>query len=347
MIEVRTLTDGGQTAAEIATAISAFLDGAKETLDLALYEVRLNGNSAEMVREAVVDAVRRGVTVRLAYNVNHPGPVPVPPPPETKPELLEGLGVELRAIPGVPDLMHHKFVVRDREAVWTGSLNWTEDAWTRQENVVAVVRSTELAHAYTLDFEDLWKTGSVEGTGDVEPRPVPVNGVDVRPWFCPEYGDALAHRMARKITRARRRVRIASPVISSGPILWALADVASSKQVDLTGVVDHTQVEEVLGQWRSLAATRWKVPVLRLVLSSAGFTGKRSTRWSPGANHDYMHAKVAVIDDVVFLGSFNLSNSGETNAENTLEVSDPELADRLAGYIDGVRTRYPAVTLTA
>jgi len=107
------------------------------------------------------------------------------------------------------------------------------------------------------------------------------------------------------------------------------------------------QIEEVLGQWRSLAATRWKVPVLRLVLSSAGFTGKRSTRWSPGAIHDYMHAKVAVIDDVVFLGSFNLSNSGETNAENTLEVKDPELADRLAGYIDGVRTRYPPVALTA
>ena len=99
MIEVRTLTDGGQTADETAEAIASFLDGAEESLDLALYEIRLNGNSAETVRHAVVEAVRRGVTVRLAYNVNHPGQVPVPPPPETKPELLEGLGAELRAIP--------------------------------------------------------------------------------------------------------------------------------------------------------------------------------------------------------------------------------------------------------
>lgn len=347
MIDVRTLTDGGQTAADIAAAISGFLGEAKESLDLAMYEIHLNGSAAETVKRAVVDAVQRGVTVRLVYNVNHPGPVPVPPPPQTEPELLEGLGAELRAIPGIPDLMHHKYVVRDRDTVWTGSLNWTEDAWTIQENVVAVVSSPDIAHAYTLDFEDLWNTGSVEATGDVEPRPVSVDGIDVRPWFCPEYGDALAHRMAKKITRARRRVRIASPVISSGPILWALADVASSKQVDLTGVVDHTQVEEVVTQWSSLVATRWKVPVLKLVLSTANFTGKRSTRWAPGAKHDYMHAKVTVIDDVVFLGSFNLSNSGELNAENMLEVKDAALADRLAAYVDGVRARYPAVALTA
>ncbi len=347
MIDVRTLTDGGQTAADIAAAISGFLGEAKESLDLAMYEIHLNGSAAETVKRAVVDAVQRGVTVRLVYNVNHPGPVPVPPPPQTEPELLEGLGAELRAIPGIPDLMHHKYVVRARDTVWTGSLNWTEDAWTIQENVVAVVSSPDIAHAYTLDFEDLWNTGSVEATGDVEPRPVSVDGIDVRPWFCPEYGDALAHRMAKKITRARRRVRIASPVISSGPILWALADVASSKQVDLTGVVDHTQVEEVVTQWSSLVATRWKVPVLKLVLSTANFTGKRSTRWAPGAKHDYMHAKVTVIDDVVFLGSFNLSNSGELNAENMLEVKDAALADRLAAYVDGVRARYPAVALTA
>ena len=44
-----------------------------------------------------------------------------------------------------------------------------------------------------------------------------------------------------------------------------------------------------------------------------------------------MHAKVTVADDVVFAGSFNLSRSGEMNAENVLEVHDPELAEQLAG----------------
>ena len=53
-----------------------------------------------------------------------------------------------------------------------------------------------------------------------------------------------------------------------------------------------------------------------------------------------MHAKVTVADDVVFAGSFNLSRSGEMNAENVLELHDPELAERLAGFIDEIRERY-------
>ncbi len=71
------------------------------------------------------------------------------------------------------------------------------------------------------------------------------------------------------------------------------------------------------------------------------FSGKRSTPYESGSVHDFMHAKVTVADDVVFLGSFNLSRSGETNAENVLEIADPALAERLAAWIDELRARYP------
>ena len=69
--------------------------------------------------------------------------------------------------------------------------------------------------------------------------------------------------------------------------------------------------------------------------------GSRSTPYGAGSVHDFMHAKVTVADDVVFAGSFNLSRSGEQNAENVLEIHDPALADRLAAYVDEVRARYP------
>jgi hypothetical protein len=47
----------------------------------------------------------------------------------------------------------------------------------------------------------------------------------------------------------------------------------------------------------------------------------------------------------VFIGSFNLSRSGEENAENVLEICEPGLAERMAAFVDTVRARYPAVAV--
>jgi phosphatidylserine/phosphatidylglycerophosphate/cardiolipin synthase-like enzyme len=54
---------------------------------------------------------------------------------------------------------------------------------------------------------------------------------------------------------------------------------------------------------------------------------------------------VTVCDDTTFVGSFNLSRSGEKNAENVLEIEDAAIADRLASFVDAVRARYGAVAL--
>jgi phosphatidylserine/phosphatidylglycerophosphate/cardiolipin synthase-like enzyme len=74
---------------------------------------------------------------------------------------------------------------------------------------------------------------------------------------------------------------------------------------------------------------------------TAPFSAKPSTPYGAGSVHDFMHAKLTVVDDVVFTGSFNLSRSGEQNAENVLEIEDPALAERLAMFVDEVRARYP------
>jgi phosphatidylserine/phosphatidylglycerophosphate/cardiolipin synthase-like enzyme len=128
-------------------------------------------------------------------------------------------------------------------------------------------------------------------------------------------------------------------------VLGTLAEVCAEQRVDCVGVCDWTQTHAVFGQWRENPRSAWKGPLLARVLEGAEFTGKRSTPWRPDALHDYMHAKVTVADDVVFVGSYNLSRSGELNAENVLEFRSEELADRLASYIDEVRARYPAFSL--
>jgi phosphatidylserine/phosphatidylglycerophosphate/cardiolipin synthase-like enzyme len=345
-VELRTLTDGGQAAAEVAGEIATFLNGARESLDLALYDVRLESDSGALVLAALLAAHQRGVRVRLMFDVDHPGPIPVPPPPETRPEALEALPVETRGIAGIPDLMHHKFCVRDGRDVWTGSMNWTEDSWTRQENVVVrVLGSAPLAFAYSLAFDELWDRGTVEGTGTVEPRPVDLgDGLEARPWFTPGYGDALSHRVAKTIGRARRRVRIASPVLTAGPILGTLAEVVNERRCEVRGVLDETQTEDVLRQWARNKASAWKTPLFETIVTRASFAAKRSTPWSPDGVQDFMHAKVVVCDDVSFVGSFNFSRSGERNAENVLELHDAATADTLAHYVDAVSALYPAAT---
>ncbi len=184
----------------------------------------------------------------------------------------------------------------------------------------------------------------VEGSGEVDPRPEDVGGARVRAWFCPGYGDALSHRVAKHIGRAKERVRIASPVLSSGPILATLVEVVNEGRSDVAGVVDDTQVDQVFGQWKTNGVSEWKIPLLRRILEGAQFSGKTSIPWSPTSTHDFMHAKVVVADDTSFVGSFNFSRSGERNAENVLEIRDRTIADRLARYVDEVRVRYPRAT---
>jgi phosphatidylserine/phosphatidylglycerophosphate/cardiolipin synthase-like enzyme len=258
--------------------------------------------------------------------------------------VIEALPFPTRGIPGIPDLMHHKYVVRDGESVWTGSTNWTTDSWTLQENVIVLTHAPAVAAEYARNFEELWSSGDVDRSGHEEPRTVDVAGRQARAWFTPGHGEELSHRIARAIGRSRERIRIASPVITAGPVLGTLAQVAAEARVDLRGVLDRTQMEQVVYQWRTNGRSAWKIPILGSVLEHADFRGKPSTRYSPETPHDFMHAKVTVADDWVFAGSFNLSRSGERNAENVLELRDPELADRLAAYIDEVRGRYEAMS---
>lgn len=353
--ELTFLRDGGQSALSVAEEIASFLSEARESLEIAVYDIHLESENAAPLREALTGALDRGVRVRLIYNVEFGKAIAVPRPPLTRPELVEALPVETRAVPGVPDLMHHKYVVRDGEAILTGSTNWTDDAWTREENLIATLRSRPLAARFRQNFEELWAKTSVERSGHVDSAPIDVGGHRVRPWFAPGHGEAMAHRIARRFALASRRIRIASPVLTSGPILGTLAELAANgsrgsggkRKPDIAAVLDATQVAEVIEQWRKKPQVSWKGPALRSFLGHVPVSGKRSTPWTPESVHDYMHAKIVVADDASFLGSFNLSRSGERNAENMLEIEDAALAERLAAFVDEIRALCPPLTLEA
>lgn len=351
-IETFTLSDGGQRAEDVARRAAEFISGARDSLELALYDVRLPGPAGEIVAASLRAAAGRGVRIRLVYNVDSERPPQLHPPPRTRPDILAELPIEARGVAGIPDLMHHKYLVRDSASIWTGSANWTTDSWTRQENVLVVVGVEGVARAYRANFEELWEHRDVERSGRLEPTPIEAGGATIRAWFTPGRGEALSQAIATAIGGARRRVRIASPVITAGPILGTLAELGAEHErrgvgIDLAGVVDEPQTDTVFAQWRENGSSAWKIPLLAKALTSLPFSGKPSIPWTPDSVHNFMHAKVTVADDTVFLGSFNLSRSGEQNAENVLEVQDPGLAERLAGFVDEVRGRYPPSSIPA
>jgi phosphatidylserine/phosphatidylglycerophosphate/cardiolipin synthase-like enzyme len=212
-LEVTFLQDGAQPAEQVAGELAAFIGAAQRSLDIAIYDLNLAGAPADLVRAAMMAAAGRGVAVRLLYNVDFPNPIPVPPPSQADTAFIASLGVPSKPVSGVPDLMHHKYIVRDAGTpdawVWTGSTNWTNDSWTREENVIVRLPSTDLAAEYARNFAELWTTGRVEGTGKYDQaseqltyRDAPVR---VHVLFSPGRGRQMAHLIADKIAHAKRR----------------------------------------------------------------------------------------------------------------------------------------------
>ena len=335
-ITISTLTDGGQRALDIAGAIAAFLDGASGTLDLAQYDFDLGPETAAVVGDAFRRAAARGSHIRFAYNVDHAMPIPVPPPPRPDQALIARFRVAALPIAGVPDLMHHKYVVRDGEAVWTGSTNWSDDSWTRQENVIVVVESPPLAAAFQRDFDQLWATAATSADGHGRaPSGTTASAPGSRPGYgedalAPDRaGDRAAHGGASGSARRCSRRR---PCSARSP--QVVAEDASTSPVRRRHPDGGGR-----GQWRASNGD-WKLPAARALAAAGPFAAKPSTPYGSGSVHDFMHAKLVVADDTVFIGLFNLSRSGERNAENVLEIEDAALAERLAAFVDAVRSRY-------
>jgi phosphatidylserine/phosphatidylglycerophosphate/cardiolipin synthase-like enzyme len=347
-LELRFLREGGQSVGEIAGSLAAFLGGAQRDVAIAIYDFHVEGEDGQIIARTLQGLRDRGVRVRIVDHDERQTKREVPdnvPRPAAPPEYIDSLGLDVRPVIGFGTLMHHKYAVIDGERVWTGSMNWTEDSFTLQENCIVTVESGALATAYLRDFDQLWERPrhlDKSGRFDVEWSDASVDGeaVRVRPFFCPGRGPELAAFIAGRIACARERVMICSPVLTSGPILGALSDVVGRGEVPVTGVVDRTQMRDVLRQWGALPKASWKPAAFRFVASKAGFGGKRSIPWGPDTVHDFLHAKLVVCDDWAFAGSYNHSRAGEENAENVLAIDGRACADRVAETIAGFAARY-------
>lgn len=377
-------------AKEVAGVLTDFIGAARSSLHMAIYDFRLDGEVADAVVGALNDAAGRGVDVRIAYFQAKGQPAPeafsaLGSDPALVDDGLGGMegaldaGVRRRAVapdPGVPhvmspaeaeairaphNLMHSKYVVRDGltadAAVLMGSANFTTDAWAVQDNNILVFAPCQALSAYyENDFGEMWQSGRVSDTGNFDTAAVDVGGVPVRVMFAPGRGRQIGAEIAARIDTARDRLIVASMVISSGPILGAIAD--RMHRVDtFGGIFDGPEMAQVLRQWeapranadagsqagRRSAASAGKAEQFRQI--AAFLHRKDSLPFSERGVHNFMHDKFAVVDDTVITGSFNFSTNAQSNAENVVMVESRALADAYADYYERLAKLYPQTGL--
>ena len=178
--------------------------------------------------------------------------------------------------------MHHKYVVRDRKSVWTGSTNWTDDSWSRQENVIVTVDSAELA----ARFREELRRALVDRASS---RRAALSTRTRSTWWAP--GSALVHARSRRgalaADRDRDRLRPApGSDLLSGPQRGAdsrdagaagLRRAASTSPGASTGPRSRAWIHE----WHRNGNFTWKLPLLERVLTGQ-FSGKPSTPYGSG-----------------------------------------------------------------
>ena len=346
-VSVFFLAEREQSADKVMARLTAFINGATQTLDFAIYDMRLGDPLRAQLQAALRDRAQAGVEIRFCYDADKP---PQPnlaagqdPAPGGTGAFVQSLGYPWRRIAGMK-LMHSKYIVRDGQSVWTGSANITDDAFTLMENNIVEVDSPPLASYYARDFEELWEKQNFDHTGDIHTEPVPPTfsnqSANARVMFSPGCGLEIDSEIARRVRAAQRRVRVCSLLINSGTLIGELGNLLRHGRVVLDGIYDHTQMEQVYLQWQEVPENRWKISALKEIIARAGLVGKNSAPYTPTGPHNFMHNKVLVINDTVITGSYNFSRSAQFNAENILFIESAPLAEIYSAYIDHLLRKY-------
>ena len=328
-----------------------FIHAARQSLDFAVYDMRFSDSLKASLSSALRDRAEAGVKIRFCYDGDKPSPPNVAagqdPAPSGTGAFVQSLGYPWRRIAGMK-LMHSKFILRDRQGVWTGSANMTDDAFTLMENNIVETDSLPLANYYAEDFEQLWEKENFENTGEIHTQAVPVSfagqSAEVRVMFSPGCGLEIDSEVARRVRAAQRRVRICSLLINSGTLIGELDNLLRRGRVAVDGIYDRTQMQQVYLQWQEVPQNRWKIGALKDIIARAGLIGKNSTPYTAPGRHNYMHNKILVIDNTVITGSYNFSRSAQFNAENILFIESAALAERYSVYIDHLVQKYARAT---
>ena len=278
------------------SALAAAIDGARLSVDIAAYDFDLWS-----LRDALLDAQRRGVTVRMVTDSDNL-------------ENDEVQNLKEAGISVVGDrregLMHDKFVVIDRLEVWGGSMNFTVNDAYKNNNNLTRVRSSRLAEDYSTEFEEMFVDDHF-GPSSPSNTPYPnlsVEGTRMEVYFSPD--DGVADHLIQLVQGAQHSILFLAYSFTSDDLADAMLERAQDG-IRVAGVFEEGQVESNRGDEYSR-------------MRSAGLDVRLD------GNPRNMHHKVIVIDgQIVVTGSYNFSASAENNNdENIMVIYNSQIASQ-------------------
>lgn len=284
----------------LADAISQ----ARASVDMAVLQLDLWS-----IRDALIDAHRRGVAVRVVTDSDYLDE------DEIQDLIQAGIAVLGDRREG---LMHNKFVVIDRQEVWSGSMNFTISETYRNNNNLVRVSSANLAENYTREFEEMFVTDKFGAFSPADtPYPIlKINGVQTETYFSPD--DQTEIRLLALLRGAKESIHFLAFSFTSDKLAGAILERAR-QGVTVSGVLEASQ-------YQSNAGTELDK------FLQAGLDIRLD------GNPKNMHHKVMIIDgQIVVTGSYNYSYYAETrNDENTLIFHDTTIAGLYQGEFERI-----------
>lgn len=286
---------GEERTGGIDEFIASDILNAQFSVEIATFDL----DSPAMI-DALIEAERRGLTVRLVTDDEHN------PEPVTNRLRRNGISVveDKRSA-----LMHNKFVVIDEQIVWMGSLNFTTNGVFCNNNVVVRWDSAELAANYLIEMAEMYDDRSFGPTSpDNTTDRMVVGGMNVENYFAPE--TEVAPIIAREIARADEEILFLAFSFTNSDIGEAVIERADAG-LQVYGVFESIGSDAGSSYYNDFRRTN--LPNLQVLKD---------------ANPRIMHEKVIVLDgDTVIFGSFNFSNNAnDSNDENIMIVRNKEFA---------------------
>jgi phosphatidylserine/phosphatidylglycerophosphate/cardiolipin synthase-like enzyme len=268
---------------------------ARISIDVAIYSINLWD-----IRDALMEAKDRGVLVRLVTDSENFSD-------EVIQQLMDS-GIKVIG-DRRESLMHNKFVVIDRQDVWTGSMNFTVGSAYYDNNNLVHIHSNKIAMDYVTEFNEMFELDLFgDNIAALTPDPLAIVGNTlVEVYFSPD--DGVADHIVSIINQGKESIIFLAYSFTSDTIGEVILD-KFQKGITVSGIMDSGQAKGNQG-------------------SEFDSFQKAGVNVFLDGNSGLMHHKVIIIDkNTVITGSYNFSRSAEKeNDENILILHDPRIAE--------------------